>query len=67
MTILAVAGMYQDPSKIKDILLVRLGRITEMVDMIDAHVDRWRKLEMVVDLSATEIAQIELESFQVKD
>jgi hypothetical protein len=33
-----------------------------MVDMVRADVDRWWEFEVIVDLSPTEIGQVELEA-----
>lgn len=38
-----------------------------MVYMIRADVDRWRELEVIVDLPSAEVVQIELESLEVED
>jgi hypothetical protein len=67
MAILAIASMHKNADKIEHILHERLRRITEIVDMVGADINRGWKLEMVIYLSSAEVVQIKLESLEMKN
>lgn len=64
---LASASMYKYAHKVKDIFLVRLVRVAQVIDMVSVDVDVWWELKVVVNFASTEVGQIKLETLEVED
>lgn len=67
MTMFAGACVYKYTNEVEHVFFSWFAWVTKMVDMVRADVDRWRELEVIVDLPPAKVGQVELEALQMED
>lgn len=67
MSILTSTSVHENANEIEPVLFSRFCWISKVVDLVWTDIKTLGKSEMIVDLSPTEVVQIEFEPLEVKD